>query len=341
MVDVSVLIPVRNEVKVISDTARRIRGQHFDGTVEYLFIEGQSNDGTRTILEELAAEDPQIRVIDNPRGDLASALSIGLSLSLGEFVAKMDAHTFFEPTYLQVGVDRLRRGDVHWVSGPPIPFGIDPGSRRAAIALESWLGVGGSIKWPGRVAGSGADAEHELDTGVFSGIWRRSVLERVGGWDPGWPVNEDAELASRFFNAQERIVCVRAMGAHYIPRSTLRGLARQHARYGFYRIKTACRHPHSLRRSHVLPPGFVVTLCAAAAGGRRGRLLAAPALLTYAATVAVTCARMRGRTRLADLSLLPGVFAAMHLGYGAGMLAGMARFGIPLRAFARLAARLR
>lgn len=337
MVDVTVLTPVRNEVKVIHETARSIIGQQFDGTVEYLLIDGRSEDGTRAVLDELAAHDPRIRVVDNPRGDLAGALAVGLAAASGEFVAKMDAHTFFDPEYLQAGVERLRVGDVNWVSGPPTPHGIDPGSRRVALALESWLGVGGSAKWPRSFDGANAGAEHELDTGVFSGIWRRSVLERLGGWDPGWPCNEDAELASRFLAAQERIVCVRAMGAHYIPRNTLRGLARQHAGYGYYRIKTARRHPNSLRRSHVLPPGFVMVLTAAVLGGRRGRLAAAPALLAYAATVAATCARMRGRARLRDLALLPGIFAAMHLGYGSGMLAGVSRFGVPLRAIARLA----
>jgi succinoglycan biosynthesis protein ExoA len=337
MVDVSVLTPVRNEADVIRETVAGITGQRFDGTVEYLLIEGRSDDATRAILDELAADDPRVRVLDNPRGDLAAALAVGLPAARGEFVAKMDAHTYFEPTYLQAGVDRLRRGDVHWVSGPPIPHGIDRGSRRVAIALESWLGVGGSVKWPRSFDGGDAVTELELDTGVFSGVWRRSVLEGLGGWDPAWPANEDAELASRFFAAGERIVCVRAMGARYIPRGTLRGLARQYGRYGYYRIKTARRHPASLRRSHVLPPSVALALAVAVLGGRRGRLLAAPALLVYGAAVALTCVRLRDRAEPADIALLPGVFGAMHLGYGAGMLAGMARFGVPAAALARLA----
>jgi succinoglycan biosynthesis protein ExoA len=337
MVDVSVLTPVRNEAGVIRRTAATITGQRFDGTVEYLLIEGRSDDATRAILDELAAADPRIRVLDNPRGDLAAALAVGLPAARGEFVAKMDAHTFFEPTYLQAGIDRLRRGDVHWVSGPPIPYGIDPGSRRVAIALESWLGVGGSMKWPRSFDGARDSEELELDTGVFSGVWRRSVLEGLGGWDVAWPANEDAELASRFFAAGERIVCVRAMGARYVPRGTLRGLARQYARYGYYRIKTARRHPASLRRSHALPPALALALAAAAGGGRRGRLLAGPALLAYGAAVTVTCARLRGRAEPGDVARLPGVFGAMHLGYGVGMLAGMARFGVPAGALVRLA----
>lgn len=337
MVDASVLTPVHNEAQVIRETARTITGQRFEGAVEYLLIEGGSDDGTREILEELAAGDSRIRIIENPRGDLAGALAVGLAAARGEFVAKMDAHTFFEPTYLQEGVDRLRRGDVHWVSGPPAPYGIDSGSRRVALALETWLGVGSSAKWLHSFDGEDPGAEHELDTGVFSGVLRRSVLERLGGWDIGWPVNEDSELASRFFAADEKIVCLRGMGARYVPRSTLRGLAVQHARYGYYRIKTARRHPASLRRSHVLPPGLVLALAAATLGGRTGRRLTAPALLAYGAALAATCTSLRDRANPDDLALMPAVFASMHLGYGAGMLAGVVRFGVPLAALVRLA----
>ena len=113
------------------------------------------------------------------------------------------------------GVERLRRGDVSWVSGPPILFGVDAGSRRVALALGTWMGVGASAK-------RALDGEErDLDTGVFSGVWRRDRLLELGGWDPGWPVNEDSELASRFFAAGERIVCLPSMGARYVPRATL------------------------------------------------------------------------------------------------------------------------
>lgn len=270
-VDVSVLVPIRNEAAFIRETSRAITAQDFHGSVEFLMIDGASQDDTRSILDELALYDPRVRVLDNPRGDLASALGIGLSAARGEFVAKMDAHTYFPPTYLQIGVDRLRQGDVNWVSGPPIPHGVDPWSRRVALALGTRLGVGGSGKWPAAFQADTREDEKELDTGVFSGVFRRSVLQRLGGWDPGWPVNEDSELASRYLATGERILCVWSMGAHYVPRSSLRGLARQYCRYGYYRVKTANRHPSSMRASHLAPPAMLAILAAGALGGRRSR----------------------------------------------------------------------
>ncbi len=138
--------------------------------------------------------------------------------------------------------------------------------------------MGGSPKW---VTGG----ETELDTGVFGGVWHRTTLERLEGWDEGWAVNEDSELAARFRAEGMRIVGLPELAARYIPRDSLRGLARQYARYGFYRAKTARRHPASMRPSLWLPPGLVVTLAAAVAAPRPVRGLARAGIAVYAATL--------------------------------------------------------
>lgn len=320
--DVSVLVPVRDEQALIVSTARTILDQRFDGSIELLMIEGCSRDGTRATLERLASEDERVRVLDNPNGDLASALRIGLRAASGEFVAKMDAHTYFPPTYLKDGVERLRKGDVNWVSGPPIPHGVDRCSRAVALALGTRLGVGGSGKWT-------ADSEEkQLDTGVFSGVWRRSVLERLGGWEADWPVNEDSELASRYLAAGEQILGLRSMGASYVPRNSLKGLARQYWRYGFYRAKTANRHPESMRRSHLAPPLLLAGLLAPLLGAR-GRQLAGVVLASYAAAQTYAVASVASEAEDGELALLPLVFVTMHASFGAGWLAGCLRFGFP------------
>lgn len=336
--DVSVLVPVRNEASIIEETAKRIVGQRFDGKVEFLFIDGRSEDRTRTLLEHLTRGLPDVRLLDNPRRELTSALQVGLSEATGEFVAKMDAHTYFDPIYLQSGVDRLRLGDAEWVSGPPVPVGVDAFSHRVSLALQSQLGVGGSRKW-----GSSTDTEtgeFALDTGVFSGIWRRTTLEAFGGWNPDYPVNEDSELASRYLAAGHRILCLPAMAARYVPRRSFRGLARQYWRYGHYRAKTANRHPGSLRPSAVLPPALVTVLLVAPLGGRIGRRLALLALGVYGVSLTGESTRLViARGRPADVGWLPAIFATMHLSWGAGFLMGCGRFGLPLAAVASLAGR--
>jgi succinoglycan biosynthesis protein ExoA len=333
-VDVSVLTPVLNEGEHIRATVAAMRAQRFAGEVEFLFMDGGSSDATRATLEELAREDPRIRVYDNPGRQVTHGLNVGLRHARGEFVARMDAHTYYPGEYLERGVERLRPGDVEWVAGPPVPHGTGKWSRRVALALGSWLGFGGSRKWD-------VSGEAELDTGVFGGVWRRETLERYGGWDEGWRVNEDAELAARFLADGGRIVGLPDMAARYVPRDTLSGLARQYFRYGYFRAKTARRHPHSLRGSHVLIPGMVVTALAAVIAPVPLRRLARLAMLVYLIAIAGESARIARRSGpegadARDARALPAVFATMHSAWGAGFLAGSARFGPPLKALVRL-----
>lgn len=325
---VSVVVPTLNEEAHIADTVARMRAQRFPGRLEFLFVDGRSTDGTREALRRLADEDERIRVFDNPRGGIPFALNIGLRHASGDFIARMDAHTIYPDDYLARGVERLRRGDADWVSGPQLAWGVDRWSRRIALALGTPLGLGGASYRK-------ATRETEVDSG-YTGVWRRETLIRQGGWDERWAVNEDGELAARIREAGGRIVCVPEMAARYIPRNSLRRLASQYWRYGQYRAKTCGAHPESMRRSHLLPPSLAVAVVAAPLPARPLSRLARWGLGSYlAALLGTALSRLDAGPR--DASTLPAVLATMHLAWGFGFLVGCARFGAPLRAVAMLA----
>lgn len=323
-IDVSVLIPTYNEQRFIAECAERMRAQNFDGSVEFLFVDGRSDDGTRAFLDDLARRDDRVRVLDNPARRTPNALNVGLAAARGEFVARMDAHTFYPPGYLALGVERLRRGGADWVSGPALPLGSGRWSERVALGMESPIGVGGATFRKLR------DAEFETDTG-FTGLLRRDTLQALGGWDEGWPVNQDGELAGRVLAGGGRIVCLPEMAAGLVTRDSPRTLARQYWRYGFYRVKTSRRHPATLRRTHLLPPALVVALLIAASGRGPARVTRLGAGV-YPLVLLAAAARMRGRADRLDLAALPLVWGTMHLAWGAGFVAGCARMGLPLAA---------
>jgi succinoglycan biosynthesis protein ExoA len=341
MVDVSVLTPVLNEEEHIREVAAKMLAQRFDGTIEFLFIDGDSEDRTAEILRELQRDDDRVRILPNPRRSTPVGLNIGLANARGAFIARMDAHTLYPEDYLARGVARLRRGGADHVSGPQLAHGDGTWSRRVALALETPLGRGGAEF---RQASNG---EIEVDSG-FTGVWPRSVLEAHGGWDEDWHNDQDSELAARIRGRGGRIVCLPEMGARYIPRDSLVALARQYWRYGLYRAKTSGAHPESMRRSHLLAPSLAGSLAAAILPlGRLRQLGRAAVALWCAAVVGVAMAEAwRADTAdldasVGDVAALPAVFGAMHLAWGFGFLFGCVRFGPPVRALAHLARRPR
>jgi succinoglycan biosynthesis protein ExoA len=322
-VTVTTLTPVLNEERHIRLTVDALRAQDIAEDAEFIFIEGRSRDRTRAILTEMAAEDERIRVLDNPRDQTASALNIGLRAARGEYVARIDGHARYPAHYLSRAIERLQVGDVDWVAGPQIPVGADTWSRRIAIALGTRLATGASKRWERDVAD---DGEVELGTGVFTGVWRRATLDRDGGWDEGWPVNQDSELAARVLRRGGRIVSLPELGAEYTPRNSLHALARQYCRYGMYRAKTALRHPWTVRGPHIILPGVVMAAGAALAAPRPVRVPARGVLAMYGVAVVGESARAGEDAREAlGLSL---VFLTMHLSWGAGFLVGLARFAL-------------
>lgn len=221
--------------------------------------------------------------------------------------------------------------------GPVVPRGwrdVADGegtwSRRIALALRTRLGMGGA-------SFRSASHEMEVDT-AFTGVWRRDKLLELGGWDERWHINEDAELAARIREAGGRYVCLPAMAARYVPRASLRALARQYWRYGQYRAKTGRYHPTGLRRSHLLPPAVVLAFAGSVLTRGRPARLARTALLGYGGALAAGTVEARGADSpdARELACLPLVFAIMHFSWGAGFLLGCLRFGPPVAALARM-----
>ncbi len=176
------------------------------------------------------------------------------------------------------------------------------------------------------------DDEIEVDTG-FTGVLRRDTLQQLGGWDEGWPINQDGELAGRVRSTGGKIVSLPEMAAGLVARDSPRALARQYARYGFYRVKTSRRHPVTLRRTHLLPPMLVAALLIAASGRGPARVTRSAAAI-YPLLLVLAAARMRRRAPAVDVAALPLVWSTMHLAWGAGFIAGCVRMGLPLDAIA-------
>jgi succinoglycan biosynthesis protein ExoA len=329
---VSVLVPVYNEELHLRDAAAAMLAQELDGAAEFLFIDGGSQDSSPAILLELAASDPRVRVLDNPARRTPHALNLGLRAARGEFIARMDAHAIYPPRYLASGVARLRLGDVDWVSGPQLAVGRSPGSRRIARALTTSLGRGEASfrQMP--------QGESEVDTG-FTGVWRRDTLVNQRGWDEEWVNDQDVELAARIRKLGGRIVCIPEMAADYVPRETLRTLGRQYLTYGTYRVKTAQRHPESLRRSQLLPPALALTAAATVGPFARLRRAARLGMSCYGLALGVSSVRAARQGDVQEASTLPAVWATMHLSYGLGFLRGCLRYGPPIESIARLIGR--
>jgi glycosyltransferase involved in cell wall biosynthesis len=254
---VTVIIPCYNEEKTIRGLLAALSRQTYPlNQMEVVIADGLSKDGTRKQIEAFQAEDPgmEVRVIDNPKRIIPAALNAAIEAARGEYVIRLDAHSIPHPEYVARSVAGLeqRRGENVGGVWKIIPQNDSWIARSIAAAAAHPLGVG-DAKY------RYADTAEEVDTVPFGGF-RRETLIALGGFDESLHTNEDYELNTRIRQSGGRLWLDPNIQVQYYSRPTLSALARQYARYGYWKVAMLRRYPGSLRWRQALPPLFVLGL---------------------------------------------------------------------------------
>src|SRR5262249_37707900 len=152
---------------------------------------------TRAIAESLAADHPQVRVLDNPRRLSSAARNIGVRQARGELIVIVDGHCELEGRdYLRNLADAFRRGGADCL-GRPQPMDVTGASalqEALAAARSSWLG-------PPPESFIYSNTERFVPAKSVAVAYRRAVFDRVGGFDERFDACEDVELNHRIDRA--------------------------------------------------------------------------------------------------------------------------------------------
>ena len=82
---VSIVIPTRNERRHIVDCLMSLEAQDYPAVKEILVVDGRSDDGTRTIVEEWGGV---VRLVDNPGLTAAAAMNRGLAQASADLIVR-------------------------------------------------------------------------------------------------------------------------------------------------------------------------------------------------------------------------------------------------------------
>jgi succinoglycan biosynthesis protein ExoA len=321
---ISIISPCRNERDYIAGFVASLLAQELPEscTLEVLIADGLSDDGTREILDALAARHPTLRVVSNPGRIVSKALNAAIREATGDVIVRMDAHTTYAPDYVRACVETLERTGADNVGGPWRAAGESYLQKAIALVSHSPFASGGGRS-------HALDYEGEVDT-VYLGCWRKAIFERVGLFDEELVRNQDDELNLRIVRAGGRVWQSPRIRSTYAPRSSLANLFSQYKQYGYWKVRVIQKHtlPASIR--HVVPGAFAFMLLALAAlsliwapaRAGLGLLLAAYAAANLIASVhtCITAGTFR------YLPVIPIVFAGYHVGYGWGFLRGVVDF---------------
>ncbi len=321
---VSVIVPCYNEQATIGLLLDALYAQTYPrAQMEVIIADGRSTDGTREVIAawQQAHPDLTVRVIDNPQRIIPAALNRALEAAQGEIIVRLDAHAVPAPDYVARSVAALRDGRGTNVGGV---WEIRPGgkgwvARSIAVAAAHPLGVGDARY---RYATQPA----EVETVPF-GAFYRALVDEIGPFDERLLANEDYEFNTRVREAGGTVWLDPHIKSAYFARPTLRALARQYWRYGYWKVQMLRRYPHTLRWRQALPPLFVLTLLLLALASvvwAWPRVLLGLQVAGY--VLALLAAGVHTAFKKRDWALavgVPAAIAVMHLSWGAGFLWGL------------------
>jgi succinoglycan biosynthesis protein ExoA len=318
-VAVSVIVPCRDEKETIGVCLRSILAQEEpEGCFEVIVVDGMSVDGTTEILQEMATREPRLRIIRNPLRSTPAAFNLGIRRARGVYVALMGAHNSYAPDYLRQCLAVARETGADNVGGSMIARGETRLQHAIALAHHSPFACGGA-RW------HDPTYEGEADT-VFGGFYRREVLLQLGLFDETLLRNQDDELNLRLTRAGGRIWHSPRIRSWYHPRGDLQALFRQYLQYGYWRMRVIRKHrlPGSWRQ--LAPGSFVLALFFLPVLGvfiKPFLWLWSTMIALYAIALLSTSLALALHHGWHYLAFFPSVFAAYHIGYGAGFLCGI------------------
>jgi succinoglycan biosynthesis protein ExoA len=324
---ISIIVPCRNEVNYIGpflDSLLPQLDRIYTMGVEVLIADGMSDDGTRERIEQITANDPRIRLIDNPGRIVSTGLNLAIREAKGDIIIRMDVHSIYAPDYVEKCLEVLSKTGADNVGGAARTKVNGYWQEAIGIAFHSRFAVGG---------GGFHDEEYEgpVDT-VTYGCWRKKTLEDLGMFDEELVRNQDDELNLRIIRAGGTIWQSKDIKSWYYPRGSLRSLFYQYRQYGYWKVRVIQKNKIPASFRHLVPGLFVATLLILLVLSPLHHAFAWALLLVAGiygcATMIASIVVCRRHSRIRYLPIMPLVFAAYHFGYGYGFLLGIISFGL-------------
>lgn len=122
---VSIITPVRNGADWLTDAVDSVRAQSFIAW-ELLIVDNGSSDGTLQLAQQLAQNDPRIRIFEQNHPGVSAARNTGLEHAVGRYITFLDADDRLPAGGLTRRINRMEaQPEITFLDGKVITFNAD------------------------------------------------------------------------------------------------------------------------------------------------------------------------------------------------------------------------
>jgi glycosyltransferase involved in cell wall biosynthesis len=225
---VSIVLPVFNSAKELPAALSELEKQSFDDR-EIIIVDDGSSDGTWDVAESLSRGRDYIILLRTEHLGPSHARNAGMQRARGEIVFFSESDCTYDPTYLQKAVDAL-----------------DSKKGAAGVCL-----TGAPLITRATMATNCLDIENKvqhrlLDQGkiepFYAWVFRRDVLQKLGGYDERLFQGEDRDLFQRLKDNKYDIAWVPGVNWRHIRGQTTPELAIKWISRGRTRVLYLLKH---------------------------------------------------------------------------------------------------
>jgi glycosyltransferase involved in cell wall biosynthesis/SAM-dependent methyltransferase len=175
---VSVVIPCHNHARFVGEAIESAMAQTWR-PIEIVVINDGSTDGTAAVLDRY----PRVMRIDQQKKGLAAARNVGIGASHGDYLVFLDADDTLLPGAIEAGVNALL---------PHVDCAFAAGAHRRVDGAGRSLG-GPVVPRPSGDAYAALLRRNYIEMHAAV-VYRRAMIERVGGFDASLQACEDYDL---------------------------------------------------------------------------------------------------------------------------------------------------
>jgi peptidoglycan/xylan/chitin deacetylase (PgdA/CDA1 family)/glycosyltransferase involved in cell wall biosynthesis len=164
---ISVIIPARNEAKLIADTLHSLQNQTYEGDYEIVVVDNGSRDATAAIARECG-----VRVVSaGEKKSVYYARQVGADATDSDIIVQADGDTLYPEDWLQKIVDRLKDN----------PEAVAVSGRFLYRAFFLWSFIELTVRdWLNRISAFFFNRPFLVSGATFA--FRRWAFNKVGGY---------------------------------------------------------------------------------------------------------------------------------------------------------------
>jgi GT2 family glycosyltransferase len=213
---VSIIIPNFNSIEYIKQFTASLFATEYPN-FEVIIVDDGSTDGTLKFLTDLARTEHRLNVITTlQKRGLTRSRNIAIECSKGVYVSFVETDMLFEPSWLSEAIAVLEKDQsIGGIHGKVLD--VNNPSIIQAIGLKLIPQTG----WVALVGFGEKDAEfpaksEEVTMGAVGTVIRRSVLEKLHGFDEEMDRIDDIDLGWRVWVSGSRVVSVPSSVSYHV-----------------------------------------------------------------------------------------------------------------------------